>query len=96
MIRIALAAAPAVPAPRSDAAAAPGARARIQPVTPPSSLTQREREITALIARGLSNKAIAEELVISPATVARHVTNILTKLGFTSRSQVAAWSVERA
>jgi DNA-binding NarL/FixJ family response regulator len=64
------------------------------PVTPPSTLTRREREIALLIARGLSNKGIADELVISPATAARHVTNILTKLGFTSRAQVAAWAVD--
>ncbi|MEO5877490.1 MAG: LuxR C-terminal-related transcriptional regulator, partial [Streptosporangiaceae bacterium] len=64
------------------------------PVTPPSTLTTREREISLLIARGLSNKGIAGELVISPATVARHVTNILTKLGFGSRAQVAAWAVK--
>ena len=47
----------------------------------PSTLTPREREIAALIARGLSNRAIADELVISQATVARHVANMLTKLG---------------
>ncbi|WP_067490160.1 LuxR C-terminal-related transcriptional regulator [Actinomadura hibisca] len=64
------------------------------PVTPPSTLTAREREIATLVARGLSNRGIADELVISPATVARHVTNILTKLGFASRAQVAAWAVE--
>jgi predicted ATPase/DNA-binding CsgD family transcriptional regulator len=57
----------------------------------PSTLTPREREIAALIARGLSNRAIADELVISQATVARHVANMLIKLGFTSRAQVAAW-----
>jgi DNA-binding NarL/FixJ family response regulator len=54
-------------------------------------LTAREYEIAALIGRGLSNRAIADELVISPATVARHVANIFTKLGFSSRAQVAAW-----
>ena len=42
--------------------------------------------------RGYSNKAIADELVISPATAARHVANILAKLGFTSRTQVAWWA----
>ncbi|GAA4074484.1 LuxR C-terminal-related transcriptional regulator [Nonomuraea soli] len=57
-------------------------------------LTAREREIVALIRRGMSNKAIAEELFISPATAARHVANILTKLNFSSRSQVAAWGAE--
>ena len=61
-------------------------------VNPQSSLTPREREITALIARGYSNKGIADELVISPATAARHVANILSKLGFTSRAQIAAWA----
>jgi predicted ATPase/DNA-binding CsgD family transcriptional regulator len=69
--------------------------ATTSPVTPPSTLTPREQEIAALIARGLSNKGIADELVISSATVARHVTNILTKLGFASRAQVAAWWVNR-
>jgi predicted ATPase/DNA-binding CsgD family transcriptional regulator len=61
-------------------------------------LTAREREVVALIAAGRSNKAIAQELFISPATAARHVANILAKLGFSSRSQVAAWaaSADRA
>jgi DNA-binding NarL/FixJ family response regulator len=58
-------------------------------------LTPREWEISKLIARGLSNRAIADELVISPATAARHVANILTKLGFSSRVQVAAWATGR-
>ena len=61
----------------------------------PSTLTPREREIAALIARGLSNRAIADDLVISQATVARHVANMLTKLGFSSRAQVAAWVAGR-
>jgi DNA-binding CsgD family transcriptional regulator len=58
-----------------------------------SPLTRREYEIVLLIARGLSNKEIADELVISPATAARHVANILSKLGFSSRTQVASWAV---
>ena len=58
----------------------------------PSPLTPREHEIVLLIAQGLSNKEIADELVISPATAARHVANILGKLGFTSRTQVASWA----
>jgi predicted ATPase/DNA-binding CsgD family transcriptional regulator len=61
----------------------------------PSTLTAREREIAALIARGLSNRGIADELVISPATAARHVANIFTKLGFSSRAQVAVWAAQR-
>jgi predicted ATPase/DNA-binding CsgD family transcriptional regulator len=63
--------------------------------TPPNSLTPREREIAVLVASGLSNKAIAGELFISPATVARHVANILAKLGFRSRAQIAAWNTDR-
>ena len=59
---------------------------------PPDRLTPREHEIVALITRGCSNKDIARELFISPATAARHVANILAKLGFTSRAQVAAWA----
>jgi DNA-binding NarL/FixJ family response regulator len=57
-----------------------------------SPLTPREYEIVLLIGRGLSNKEIADELVISPATAARHVANILGKLGFSSRTQVASWA----
>ena len=57
-----------------------------------SPLTAREHEIVVLIERGLSNRQIAEELVISPATAARHVANILSKLGFTSRTQIASWA----
>jgi len=61
----------------------------------PGALTPRERQVAALVADGRSNKAIAEELVISPATAARHVANILAKLGFSSRSQIAAWAAAR-
>ncbi|GAA4398646.1 hypothetical protein GCM10023088_82920 [Actinomadura verrucosospora] len=79
------------PRPPAQGLAAPGAAG---PVTPPSSLTAREREIARLVRRGLSNRGVADELVISPATVARHITNILTKLGFSSRAQIAAWAVD--
>jgi predicted ATPase/DNA-binding CsgD family transcriptional regulator len=58
-------------------------------------LTGRELQIARLVARGLSNRAVAAELTISPATAARHVANIFGKLGFTSRAQVAAWVAER-
>jgi predicted ATPase/DNA-binding CsgD family transcriptional regulator len=58
----------------------------------PNQLTPRERQIIELIATGLSNRQIAEELVIAPATAARHVANIMAKLGFSSRSQIAAWA----
>ncbi|MEU8783903.1 LuxR C-terminal-related transcriptional regulator [Streptomyces sp. NPDC048637] len=54
-------------------------------------LTPRERQIAALVAEGLSNKAIAARLVIAPRTAEAHVEHILTKLGFTSRARVATW-----
>jgi predicted ATPase/DNA-binding CsgD family transcriptional regulator/Tfp pilus assembly protein PilF len=66
--------------------------ARLASAWSASPLTAREHEIVLLIARGLSNRQIADELVISPATAARHVANILAKLGFTSRTQVASWA----
>ncbi|MCP2335181.1 helix-turn-helix transcriptional regulator [Actinomadura rupiterrae] len=53
-------------------------------------LTPREREVAHLIAEGLSNRQIAERLVISKRTADAHVEHILTKLGFNSRTQVAA------
>jgi DNA-binding CsgD family transcriptional regulator len=62
---------------------------------PPGVLTPREREVVALVAGGRSNKAIATELFISPATAARHVANIMGKLGFNSRAQIAAWAANQ-
>ena len=67
-----------VPEPRADAAAGLG-------------LTRREREVAALIAQGLSNREIAARLVVAQRTAEGHVENILSKLGFTSRTQVAGW-----
>ncbi len=54
-------------------------------------LTRREREVANRIARGLSNRQIAEELVIAVSTTERHVANILNKLDMRSRTQVATW-----
>jgi DNA-binding CsgD family transcriptional regulator/tetratricopeptide (TPR) repeat protein len=54
-------------------------------------LTPREREVAALVARGLTNLQVAEELTISERTVEGHVERILGKLGFRSRAQIAAW-----
>jgi DNA-binding NarL/FixJ family response regulator len=59
-------------------------------------LSPREREIAALIALGLSNRQISDELAISVGTVERHVANMLGKLGYRSRTQIAAWAVEHA
>jgi len=47
--------------------------------------------VAALVATGLSNKEIAEKLVISERTAEGHVERILGKLGFRSRSQIASW-----
>ena len=56
-------------------------------------LTAREREVAALLADGLTNGQLAERLFISPKTAAVHVSNILMKLGMSSRAEVAAWAV---
>ena len=61
----------------------------------PSPLTKRELEVADLVADGLSNPEIAARLVISVRTAQGHVENILRKLGFNSRSLVAAWVTER-
>jgi predicted ATPase/DNA-binding CsgD family transcriptional regulator len=76
------------------AAAAPGGDAAAGPAFP-GALTPREHQIAGLIAQGHSNRAIAQELLITPATAARHVANILAKLGFNSRAQVAAWAAHQ-
>ena len=57
-------------------------------------LTQRENEVVTRIACGLSNRQIAEDLVISRSTAERHVANILNKLDMNSRAQVAVWAVQ--
>lgn len=69
---------------------APDARPAAAPTGP---LTRREREIATPVARGLSNRAIAEALSIAEKTVANHLARILTRLDFRSRAQVAAWAV---
>ena len=58
-------------------------------------LTEREREVATLITQGKTNRQIAEALVLSERTVQVHITNMLGKLGFSSRAQIAAWSVEK-
>lgn len=58
-------------------------------------LSPRELEVAELIAEGLSNPAIARRLFLSRPTVASHVAHILTKLGFSSRAQIAAWVAQR-
>jgi predicted ATPase/DNA-binding CsgD family transcriptional regulator len=58
------------------------------------ALTEREREVVTLIARGLSNGEIADELVLSKRTVEHHMANILSKLGFANRAQIVRWAME--
>jgi predicted ATPase/DNA-binding CsgD family transcriptional regulator len=66
---------------RVDSRAAPAA----------GGLSRRELEVAGLVAEGLSNKQVATRLFISERTVTTHVTNILNKLGFDSRVQIASW-----
>jgi len=64
-----------------------------RPAAPPTPdpLTRRERQIAGLVAQGLTNRDIAARLVLSVRTVESHVQNILAKLDFTNRTQIAAW-----
>ena len=59
-----------------------------------SEVTDREREVLALVAAGMSNDEIAEHLVISPATARTHVSRILTKLGARDRAQLVVLAYE--
>ena len=58
-------------------------------------LTEREREVAALIAQGKSNREIADTLVVGVRTVEAHISNIFSKLGYTSRAQIASWATEK-
>lgn len=69
-------------------------RAPAKANTHASGLTPREQQVIALVARGYSNRAIAEALHIAEKTAEVHVSNILGKLGFSSRAQAAAYAVE--
>jgi non-specific serine/threonine protein kinase len=82
---------PAGRRPGSATAAMPAGR-------PPPSVTDelslREQEVAALVARGLTNRQIAAELVIAVGTASNHVKHILARLGLESRVQIAAWAIE--
>jgi non-specific serine/threonine protein kinase len=58
-------------------------------------LTAREREVAAMVAQGMSNRQIAQELYISERTIENHVSKIRRKLGLRSRSQLSTWVTER-
>jgi len=66
-------------------------RPEAEPVEP---LTDREKEVIALLGKGASNKEIATELFITERTARTHVSNILGKLGLASRTQAALYAVE--
>ncbi|RVW06076.1 ATP-binding protein [Rhodococcus spongiicola] len=75
---------------------APAASMRIaEPVAARAVLTRRERQVADLVARGLTNREIAETLVIAQRTAEGHVERVLAKLGFGSRTQIAAWVAEQ-
>jgi len=76
------------------ALAAPPAAASKPSPPPAGPLTPREREVVMLLARGLSDREIGEELQIEKSTASAHVHNILRKLELRSRGQVTAWVVE--
>ena len=64
---------------------------RGRPTEPWHPLSAREFEIAQFVAAGLTNRQIAEQLVLAPKTVSAHVTHILTKLGAARRAEIAAW-----
>ena len=76
------------------AADAPPTSTTPAPAPEPSPLTRREREVAALVARGLTDRQIAETLVITEGTVGVHLANIFSKLDLHSRAQLAVWAAE--
>ncbi|MFP5447778.1 MAG: response regulator [Alphaproteobacteria bacterium] len=70
--------------------------ARMQTAGAIERLTQREREVLDLVAEGLTNKAIARQLDISPATVKAHVERVIAKLGVADRTQAAVMAARRS
>jgi DNA-binding CsgD family transcriptional regulator len=76
-----------------DSAGATTARANLDDITPRSStLSDRETQVAGLVASGFTNREIATQLFISERTVHSHLSHIFTKLGLTSRTQLAMWA----
>jgi predicted ATPase/DNA-binding CsgD family transcriptional regulator len=80
--------------PAEVAPAEAGANEEPAGTTSPGGLSTREREVATLVAQGLGNREIAEQLVITERTAGNHVEHILNKLGFHTRAQIAAWAVQ--
>jgi non-specific serine/threonine protein kinase len=84
------------PGPGPGAGAGPGAAAADDGLAEKAKrLTGREREVASLVAVGLGNREIAERLFLSKRTVDSHIEHIFTKLGFSSRTQLASWVLEQ-
>jgi DNA-binding NarL/FixJ family response regulator len=64
-------------------------------IAPPAALTARELEVLRLLAEGLSNKAIADALGVSPRTINFHLDNLYAKLGVTSRTEAAVYALRQ-
>ena len=85
---------------RSEEEAPEAAQALIHTATrnavdePGHDLTEREREVLRLMVKGLNNTDIAEQLVVSRSTVKFHVSNILSKLHVTSRTEAVAYALQ--
>lgn len=76
---------------RAVALSRPDGPTRLSTTARPGGLTEREHEVARLVGQALTNHQIAEGLFLSVRTVETHVRNILTKLGLTSRTQIAVW-----
>jgi len=58
-------------------------------------LTRREQDVTALVARGLTNRQVAEQLLVTPRTIETHLEHVFAKLGVQTRTELVAWAVRQ-